>query len=156
MTLEQWLTPTLALTMPGLARAIPWLLALDGLMVMATIVATAALSLFAFRLEIREPNVAFATALATLFRQTAESLAKVRIVFIGIAVMTVASWGVLAAVFGINAETNELLFSLVLGALVLPIYVTVTVLSRAMSRSASVALHKIDQYEAGRKQLNPQ
>jgi hypothetical protein len=152
MTLAQWLTPTLALTMPGVASAIPWLLALDVLMVIASIVATAALSLVAIRLEIREPNVALATALATQFRQTAEYLAKVRIVFIGIAVLTVVSWGVLSAVFGINAEWNELFFSLVLGALVLPIYVTVTVLSRAMSRSASVAAQKIDRYEVARRQ----
>jgi hypothetical protein len=128
--MEEWLTPTLATTMPGVARAIPWLLLLDALEVVGAVVAGIFLPRAAPRMGPRE---------ASHLRDTARQLERGRFVFRVLAVLIIATWVAMSAAFGISAEKNELLLVLTLGAVVLPAYVTITILSRTMSRAAEIA-----------------
>jgi len=142
MTLEQWLTPTLAATMPRVARAIPWLLLLGAMEVLGAVVTSFFLMRAAIRIGAGESS-RLSHLWTSNLRDTARYLARARIALIIIAAGTVATWIVLSATRGISAETNELLFSLTLGAVLLPTYVTVTVLGRSMSRAADIAGHNV-------------
>ena len=128
--MEEWLTPTLATTMPGVARAIPWWLLLDALEVVGAVVAGIFLPRAAPRMGPRE---------VSHLRDTARQLERGRFVFRVLAVLIIATWAAMSAAFGISAERNELLLVLTLGAVVLPASVSITVVANSMRRAADIA-----------------
>jgi hypothetical protein len=128
--MEQWLTPTLAATVPGVARMVPWLLLLGIVEIAVTLVAGMLLIRAARRLE---PQAALQ------LRDNARRMAKIRIALTVLAALILALWMIGSTALGLSAERNELLLILTLGAVVLPAYVTITILSRTLSRAAEIA-----------------
>ena len=92
---------------------VPWLLLLGVVEIVGTLVARMLLLRAARRLE---PQV------TSGLRDSARRMAKAR-----------------SATLGLSAERNELLLILTLGAVVLPAYITITILSTTMSRAAEIA-----------------
>jgi uncharacterized membrane protein len=128
--MEQWLTPTLAATVPGVARMVPWLLLLGIVEIVGTLVAGMLLIRAARRSEPRATSQ---------LRDIARRMAKARIALTVVAALILALWMVGSAALGLSAARNELLLILTLGAVVLPAYVTITILLKTMSRAAEIA-----------------
>jgi len=128
--MEQWLTPTLAATVPGVARMVPWLLLLGIVEIVGTLVAGILLIRAARRSEPRATSQ---------LRDIARRMAKARIALTVVAALILALWMVGSAALGLSAARNELLLILTLGGVVLPAYVTITILSKTMSRAAEIA-----------------
>lgn len=136
MSLTDLLAPNLSQAMPAVAHALMWLLVADALMIASVLIAAISLVYFRIRLASDDPRLFTGDGRLGHFRQAERALRHLRRVVVVLALLIGVIWVVLAATGRSRADLVELLFSVIGGALLLPIYFVITILHNALARVA--------------------
>jgi hypothetical protein len=132
----KFLTPHLADTMPGVAKAIPWLLLLDALMIAGGIVAVFALTNYRIRLTREDANQLIVGHQGNFFRVSYRFLVSARRSLIGLGVIVTLTWIVLSLTNNISPALTEVFLLVILGGVIFPSYLAVRMLEVSFERVA--------------------
>ena len=134
--MTEQLLPHLSSEMPTLVGGLPWLVVIDGLLFSAALLAVIFLVYSEVHLTRESARDLSSRALPSTLRGCTRVLSLLRSAIIGLAVVVAVWWALRTNISAVSPGFHELVFGVIFGLMLLPVYVVTRLLQLGMTRFA--------------------